>query len=322
LINDNRGFGRQHDVRRHSNGNLFLFDNGHYLIPEYSSYVEYEIDEINLTATLIRRYSRNETIFTKSRGGVQELENDNILISWGENITPYITEINAEDSIQFEFILPSIQHKYRAYKFPWQTNYVFVNTDTLNFGTISVGDSALQDLWLINRKDSAIVINEFYLLDSIFAVQDSLPITVSQKDSVQITVLFKPYTDGIFTDKLNIRYTANNFLIGKQVKLSGRTTLVSVEDEEKVIADYYLFQNFPNPFNPSTNIAFSIPKEERVNIKLYTPLGEEVEEVINKEFTSGKHTINYDASKLTSGIYYYRITAGSFTQTKKLLLIK
>jgi hypothetical protein len=322
FINDNRGFGRQHDVRRHSNGNLFLFDNGHYLIPEYSSYVEYEIDENNLTATLTRRYSRNESIFTPSRGGVQELENDNILISWGENINPYITEINPEDSIQFEFVLPSIQHKYRAYRFPWQTNYVFVNTDKINFGTVSVGDSVLKDLWLINRKDSAVVVNEFYLKDTIFTVQDSLPIIVPQMDSVKITINFKPYTEGVFADKLNIRYTANNFLIGKQVKLSGQTTIASVKKEQIELTDYFLSQNFPNPFNPFTNIAFSIPKDERVSLKIYNPLGEEVEEILNKDFTAGKYTIKYNANSLPSGIYYYRITAGSFTQTKKLLLIK
>ena len=322
FINDNRGFGRQHTVRRHSNGNLFLFDNGHFLIPQYSSYLEYELDESNLTATLIRRYSRNESIFTQSRGGVQELGNENILISWGENINPFITEISVEDSIEFEFVLPSVLHKYRAYRFPWQTNYILVNTDSLNFGTVSVGDSSFQDLWLINRKDSSIIINEFYLKDSAFTVLDSLPITVSENDSVKIIVVFTPYTDDIFTDKLNIRYKTNNFLIGKQVKIVGQTPLVSVNNNEKDFNDYYLSQNFPNPFNPSTNIVFSIPEQEIVCIKIYNTLGEELYEIINREFTPGKYTINYNASHLPSGIYFYRITAGNFIQTKKLLLIK
>ena len=65
FINDNRGFGGQHDARVLSNGNIALFDNGLYLIPEYSSYVEYELDEQNHTATLIRRYSRNGSIFSR-----------------------------------------------------------------------------------------------------------------------------------------------------------------------------------------------------------------------------------------------------------------
>ena len=157
FINDNRGFGRQHDVRRRSNGNLILFDNGHYLIPEYSSYVEYELDENNLTATLIRRYTTNDTIFTRSRGGVQELDNDNILISWGENNDPYITEINDKDSIEFEFVLPSNVHKYRAYRFPWQTNYIFVNTDFLVLLKI-VFDQSIFEAVIANDRYIAILI--------------------------------------------------------------------------------------------------------------------------------------------------------------------
>lgn len=322
LINDNRGFGRQHTARRHSNGNLFLFDNGHYLNPQYSSYLEYELDESNLTATLIRRYSRNESIFSQSRGGVQELSNGNILISWGENINPYITEISAEDSIEFEFVLPSLVHKYRAYRFPWQTNYIFVNTDSLSFGTVSLGDSALQDIWLINRKDSSVIINEFYFKDSMFTVLDSLPISVPQNDSLKISVQFKPYAEGIFTDKLNVRYSTTDLLLGKQVKLSGRTSLASIRNIQQQMPDYYLSQNFPNPFNPATQITFSIPIQERVSITLYNPLGEIIEEILDREFTAGKHGIKFTAGSLPSGIYYYRITAGSFIQTKKLLLLK
>ena len=322
FINDTRRFGRQHDARRHSNGNLFLFDNGHYLIPQYSSYVEYELDEVNLTATLVRRYSRNESIFTQSRGGVQELNNNNTLISWGENFDPYITEINNEDSVEFELVLTSNFHKYRAYRFPWQTNYIFLSTDSLDFGSVSLGDSASQDIWLINRKDSNVTINEFYLKDSMFTVLDSLPIVVPQYDSVKISVQFKPYADGIFADKLNIRYSSTILLVGKQVKLYGHTTLVSVEESEQQVIEFHLYQNFPNPFNPSTNIAFSISKTEKISLKIYNSLGEEIDEIVNKEFPPGKHILNYNAANLSSGIFFYRITAGSFTQTKKFILLK
>ncbi|MBT8381637.1 MAG: T9SS type A sorting domain-containing protein [Ignavibacteriaceae bacterium] len=322
FINDNRGFGRQHDARRHSNGNLILFDNGHFLVPEYSSYVEYELDDINLKATLINRYSKDESIFTKSRGSVQELRNGNTLIGWGENINPYVTEINDKDSIEFELVLHSAVHKYRTYRFPWQTNYFFTNTSSLDFGTVSLGDSALQDIWLKNRKDTSITLNEFYLQDSAFSVIDSLPIVIPRNDSVKVTIMFKPLIDGFYLDKLNIRYTTINFLVGRQVQLIGQTTLSSVKNDSKQFNDYYLSQNFPNPFNPSTNITFSIPKDERVSIKIYNPIGEKIEEIVNKEFTAGKHTLIYNASNLPSGIYYYRITAGSFTQTRKLLLLK
>jgi hypothetical protein len=322
FINDTRGFGRQHDARRHSNGNLILFDNGHFLTPQYSSFIEYDLDEDSLTATLIRRYTRDESIFTLSRGAVQELPNENILISWGENINPYITEINTDESIEFELVLPSLVHKYRAYRFPWQTNYFFVNTDSLNFGSVSVGDSSTQNLWLINRKDTNIVINEFYLGDSTFSVLDSLPISIPQNDSVKISVMFKPESDVYSVGKLNVRYTAVNFLLGKQVELVGQTPLTSVEEDSKQLSGYFLYQNYPNPFNPSTNFSFSIPEAQKVSLKIFNSLGEEIEIIVNKEFPAGKHSIKYNASNLPSGIYFYRIIAGNYIQTKKLVLLK
>jgi len=329
FINDTRGFGRQHDARRHSNGNLILFDNGHFLIPQYSSYVEYDLDEQNLTATLVRRYSRDESIFTLSRGAVQELPNENILISWGENINPYVTEIDTEDSIEFELVLPSLVHKYRAYRFPWQTNYFFVNTDSLNFGSVSVGDSSLQNLWLINRKDTSIEINEFYLSDSTFSVLDTLPISIPQNDSVKITVMFKPNSDKYFVEKLNVRYTAVNFLLGKQVELVGQTPITSVEEDSKQLTEYFLYQNYPNPFNPKTNIGFRIADHGFVTLKVYDILGNEVATLVNEELSAGEYEVELNSNihsggvpNLTSGIYLYQLHAGSFIQTKKLVLLK
>jgi hypothetical protein len=326
FINDTRGFGRQHDARRHSNGNLILFDNGHYLIPQYSSFVEYDLDEDSLTATLVRRYSRDESIFTLSRGGVQELPNDNTLISWGENINPYITEINTDDSIEFELVLPSLVHKYRAYRFPWQTNYFFVNTDSLNFGSVSVGDSSTQNLWLINRKDTSIVINEFYLNDSTFSVLDTLPISIPQNDSVKITIMYKPESDVYSVGKLNVRYTAVNFLLGKQVKLVGQTPLTSVEEDSEQLSDYFLFQNYPNPFNPITNIRFRVAESGFVTLKVYDILGNELVTLVNDELSAGEYEVEFNTSSIkhlpSSGIYFYQLKAGNFVQTKKLVLLK
>jgi hypothetical protein len=326
FINDNRGFGRQHDARRHTNGNLILFDNGHFLIPQYSSYVEYNLDEQNLTATLVRRYSRDESIFTLSRGAVQELPNENILISWGESINPYITEIDTEDAIRFELVMPSIVHKYRAYRFPWQTNYFFVNTDSLNFGSISVGDSSLQNLWLINRKDTSIVINEFYLRDSTFSVLDTLPISIPQNDSFKITLMFKPKIDKYFVEKLNVRYTAVDFLLGKQVKIVGQTPLASVEQNSEILSDYILYQNYPNPFNPSTRINYVIGSRQFVTLKVYDILGNEVVTLVNEELSAGEYEVEFNTSFInhhsSSGIYFYQLSAGSFIQTKKFVLLK
>ena len=87
--------------------------------------------------------------------------------------------------------------------------------------------------------------------------------------------------------------------------------------------DYALMQNYPNPFNPETTIKFFLPQNEFVNLKIYNNLGEEMYTLVNYEKrASGLHSIDFDGSNLSSGLYFYKITAGSFMSTKKLLIIK
>lgn len=85
---------------------------------------------------------------------------------------------------------------------------------------------------------------------------------------------------------------------------------------------YSLSQNYPNPFNPNTKIDFSIPKNSLVSIKIYDVLGKEVAVLVNKDFKIGSYTVDFNASTLTSGVYFYKITAGDYTDTKKLVLVK
>jgi probable HAF family extracellular repeat protein len=85
---------------------------------------------------------------------------------------------------------------------------------------------------------------------------------------------------------------------------------------------YSLNQNYPNPFNPSTTISFSIPNEELVTLKVFNSLGEEVAELLNETKPAGNYSVSLDSGLLTSGIYFYKITAGNFTQTKKMMLLK
>lgn len=87
-------------------------------------------------------------------------------------------------------------------------------------------------------------------------------------------------------------------------------------------AEYRLYQNFPNPFNPATGISFSIASDSRVTINLYNTVGQLVRQLVNADYSSGTYTINFDGSNLASGVYFYRITAGDFTDEKKMVLVK
>lgn len=89
------------------------------------------------------------------------------------------------------------------------------------------------------------------------------------------------------------------------------------------IPNYYsLGQNYPNPFNPSTKIKFTLPQPENVKLVVFDILGKEVKTLVNEEKEAGIHEVNFNASSLSSGVYFYRIVAGNFITTKKMLVIK
>jgi photosystem II stability/assembly factor-like uncharacterized protein len=85
---------------------------------------------------------------------------------------------------------------------------------------------------------------------------------------------------------------------------------------------YILSQNYPNPFNPVTNIKFGIPKNSFVTIKVYDILGKEIATLVNKNLTTGSYNVSWNAGSFNSGVYFYRIQAGSFTDAKKMILVK
>jgi hypothetical protein len=98
------------------------------------------------------------------------------------------------------------------------------------------------------------------------------------------------------------------------------TQVSSVSAE--IPSEFSLKQNYPNPFNPSTTITYSIPRESFVEIKVFNLEGSEVSVIANEEQPAGKYTAEFSAAALPSGVYFYRIRAGSFTQTRKMILMK
>jgi hypothetical protein len=108
------------------------------------------------------------------------------------------------------------------------------------------------------------------------------------------------------------------------VALANSTPWVSIEDKAnpKIPKDYRLNQNYPNPFNPTTILSFYLPVSENVTLKIYDILGREVDTLINKKLTAGVHQLEYDASRLATGIYFYELSTDNFSQTKKMLLMK
>jgi hypothetical protein len=115
----------------------------------------------------------------------------------------------------------------------------------------------------------------------------------------------------------NYRYQGCNFTLLYKVIVTGVTN-----EDGNIVATYSLSQNYPNPFNPTTKIQFSIPQSSRVVIKVFDILGNEIETLVNEEKSIGTYKIYWNAANLPSGVYFYRLQAGDFVQTKKMILIK
>jgi hypothetical protein len=94
------------------------------------------------------------------------------------------------------------------------------------------------------------------------------------------------------------------------------------ETKGKLPTEFSLSQNYPNPFNPSTTINYQLPTFSFVSLKVYDILGREVATLVNEEKKAGYYSVEFNANKLSSGIYFYRMQAGKYVETKKLLLMK
>ncbi len=121
--------------------------------------------------------------------------------------------------------------------------------------------------------------------------------------------------------------TARNIFINSKfglLKFLDTLTVTSVKDEKDIaiLTDYKLSQNYPNPFNPGTIISWQAPVGSLQSLKVYDVLGREVATLVNEYKEAGKHSVEFNATGLPSGVYFYRLNAGSFSETKKMILLR
>jgi photosystem II stability/assembly factor-like uncharacterized protein len=112
------------------------------------------------------------------------------------------------------------------------------------------------------------------------------------------------------------------FVAKDSTYLDSLPLVTSVEYENIMVTEFHLLQNYPNPFNPSTTISFSLPEVSFVTLKIFNSLGEEIETLLSKELSAGNYKYDWNAINLPSGIYFYKLQAGSFVETKKMILLK
>lgn len=138
----------------------------------------------------------------------------------------------------------------------------------------------------------------------------------SEKDGEWNIIAFMPdFANPVGLDEDIVIYFAN-------IRLGDETNITSTKSGGDIPSEFRLVQNYPNPFNPSTNIAFQIPVNSPVSLEIYDVTGRRITKLIDENLDAGYHEVTFDGSSLASGAYLYRMQAGDFVQTKKLILIK
>ncbi len=147
------------------------------------------------------------------------------------------------------------------------------------------------------------------IINSVFAKDESYEWIIPNTTSAQCLVRITDVTNSVVTDESNGTFSI--------------TPVTSVEDFTSGLPEEYaLFQNYPNPFNPATNINFSIPTSGFVTLKVYNIQGKEVTTPVDGEFAAGNYQITFNGNGLASGMYFYKLTSESFTEVKKMILMK
>ncbi len=134
-----------------------------------------------------------------------------------------------------------------------------------------------------------------------------------------IPTLIEYYDSGSDAGVIWVGYDGAN----KKLYFDRYASVTRISNNENIVPDKYsLGQNYPNPFNPTTKIDFTISKNDFVSIKVYDISGKEISTLVNSQLNKGSYTVDFDATNISTGVYFYKITSGSFTETKKMLLIK
>lgn len=261
----------------------------------------------------------------------------------GTNASSYLNFLGILDSLTIldstliEFIR-SLDGWYSTYRFAQtvNTNYTILSRDT----TIQI-DSTNFPIRVSStgrrlNDQSITTVNGTYLAKKfIISFIISYGISIPPFPTVYVPVVTRPDTVYIASDvwivkdivpSVNVDLTGigipiSFFIPGAVRELTNPSSSIS-QSGGNVPGSFSLEQNFPNPFNPSTRINFSVPFRSAIRMEVYNNLGKIVATLVNEELNDGNYTVNFSGESLPSGVYYYTLTAGSVREVKKMLLLK
>jgi|WetSurMetagenome_2_1015567.scaffolds.fasta_scaffold20608_2 endonuclease I len=189
----------------------------------------------------------------------------------------------------------------------------------VDFDSTLINNTISKQIYVANSGSAQLIIDSIAVTDSRFSLNINGN-SIEPYSSKKVFLKFNP--DSIKNYNASISVYSNGGV--KEVVLTGigKDNTVDVDNEINTPLTYSLKQNYPNPFNPSTNIRYAIGDKQLVYLKVYDILGKEIAILVNEEKSAGSYQVNFDASRIPSGVYFYRLQTGSFVDVKKMIYLK
>ena len=164
-------------------------------------------------------------------------------------------------------------------------------------------------------------------LDSIAAANDDARFYPENGMRIPLDIYFHDNDNGTWEGNVGFSHLAtdqqwNNPGEWAYTWIGDQSTVAGIDDGQLVAEDFELYPNYPNPFNPVTNISFSLPKDQNVKLNIFNMNGQLVNTLINEKRSAGKHTIHWNAGNSASGVYLYQLQVGDRSFTHKMILLK
>ena len=300
-VNDTLGFSVQHNIRKLPSGNISLFDNGSkHPDPKFSSALEYNLDEVNLKATLVKRFRHQPDVLGYVMGNVQNKPDGSKIVGWGSAYQS-ITEFDSVGEVMYEMEFEAFS--YRSYRFPWKTNYFLTDNDTLDFGNVYYPDSLEQEILIMNNAGYDINITGIYNLDSVFYSLEEFPILIPDGDSVPIKIIFDPDTVGNYSTLVTINSDINTDTLVQRVAQQVYIMGYGSPDQSGIDELFGLKARvYPSPVNDLLTVEI-LDNNSETNLKLYNISGKLLYSTIISR--NGKSIIDMNSFK--PGLYFIQL---------------
>ena len=301
----------------------------YYYIQSTTSFgtVSAEVSSISGDNISLSKISENDTIVTFGRSGVASINDIEFVFEIGDILVgdSIIKFIDIPDTLVYASTNDLNQHtRTNNFTLTPETNFHFSNIyyvvkKSNPDSALTVSDAINFKAELVNASTNQAV----GTFDNITYTKNDLEKYASIDYSVDCSGIEAGnyYLRLVTNVNGNANYTLANIVSDNTTLAKKNFNKVNFTGRE-IPTSYDLAQNYPNPFNPSTTIRFQIPKDGIVTLRIYDILGAEVATLVNEEKVAGKYEVNFNASSLASGVYIYKIQAGTFINSKKMLLVK